>query len=64
MLFFPFLITDLHFLISTVTAQFFNPTKELAIPVGTITNKANAKIESEPLTAELKIRKFSKYLCS
>ena len=33
-------------------AQVFNPTAELAIPTGTLTNEANAETETYPLTAE------------
>ena len=51
---------DLHFIILAVNAQIFNPTAELAIPTGTPTNEANAAIETQQLTAEMKIRKCSK----
>ena len=37
-----------------------NPTTKLAIPTGIPTNKGNAKIETEPLTAEMKIRKCAR----
>ena len=39
--------------------QNFIPTEELVIPTGTQTNKANAKIETQPVTVETKIRKCS-----
>ena len=45
--------------------QIFNPTAELAILRGTQTNEENAKIETQPVTIETKISKFStefKYL--
>ena len=51
-----FLIIDLYYLIPTVIAQIFNPTAELAIPTGTSTNEANAEIETQPLTAEIKTK--------
>ena len=54
-----FLIFDLYILISAVIAQIFIPTTELAIPTGTPTNEVNAEIETQPLTAEMKIRKRS-----
>ena len=43
-----------RFLWLWVIAQIFNPTAELAIPTGTLTNEANAEIETLPLTAEMK----------
>ena len=33
-------------------AQIFIPTAELAIPTGIATNKANAEIETQPVTAK------------
>ena len=54
-----FLIIDLCILIPAVTAQIFNPSGECAIPT-TLTNEVNAGIETQPLTAETKIRKGSK----
>ena len=45
--------------------QIFNPTAELVIPIGTRNNEANAEIETQPVTVETKISKFStkfKYL--
>ena len=41
-----FLINDLYFLISAVTAQILNPSAELVIPTGTPNNEANAEIET------------------
>ena len=40
-------------------AQIFNPTAELVIPTGTQTNEANAEIERQPITVEVKIIKCS-----
>ena len=51
---------DLYFLILAWIAQVFNLTAELVMPTGTPTNEANSEIEIQPLTAEMKIRKFSK----
>ena len=50
-----FLITDYYFLITSAIAQNFNPTAELVIPIGIASNKANAEIETEPISAEPKI---------
>ena len=44
-------------LISTVNAQIFNPSAEIAISTGTPTNEANAGIENHTLKAESKTRK-------
>ena len=52
-----FLIIDLYFLIPAVIAQIFNPNAELVISIGIPTNEVNAEIETQPLTAEIKIRK-------
>ena len=41
-------------------AQIFNPNAKLVIPIGIPTNQANAEIETQPLTAEMKITKCSK----
>ena len=38
-------------------SQIFNPTGELLIPTETPTNGANAKIETQPLKAEIETRK-------
>ena len=46
-----FLVIDLYFLIPSDTAK---------IPTGIPTNEANAEIETQPLTAEIKIRKCLK----
>ena len=51
-----FLIIDLYFLIPAVIAQICNPTTELAISKVV----ANAKIETPPLTAEMKRKEYSK----
>ena len=40
-------------------AQIFDPNAELAMPTGTQTNEANTEIETEPLSAEMNIRKCS-----
>ena len=45
-----------------VIAQNFNSTAEFAIPTGTTANEANAKFETQPLTAKMKTRKSSKKL--
>ena len=52
-----FFIIDLYFLIPAVIAQIFIPTA--VIPTGTQTNKANAKIETQPVIVETKISKCS-----
>ena len=54
-----FLITDLYFLIPAVIVQIFISAAELAVSTGTLTNEANAEIETQPLIAETKT-KFSK----
>ena len=38
-------------------AQVFNPTAELVILTEILTNEANAEIETQPLTAGMKIKK-------
>ena len=60
LLFIFFLIIDLYLLIPAVIAQIFNPTANLTTPIGPPTNEANAEIETQPLTAEMKARKCSK----
>ena len=35
----------------------FNPTAEFAIPNKTLTNKSNAEIETQPLAADMNLRK-------
>ena len=54
-----FLITDLYFLIPAVIAQTFISAAELVVSTGTLTNEANAEIETQSLIAETKT-KFSK----
>ena len=39
--------------------QILIPTAELVIPTGIQTNGANAKIETQPVTVEVKMRKCS-----
>ena len=58
-LLFFFLIIDLYFLILVVIAQIFNHTAEIVSPKGIPSNKANAEIETQPLTAEGKISKLT-----
>ena len=55
-----FVMINLYFSFPAATAQIFNPTAELVIPIGVLTNEANAGIEIQPLTAEMKIRRSSK----
>ena len=45
-----FLVTDIYFLIAVI-AQIFIPNAKLSKSAGTPTNKANAEIEAQPLTA-------------
>ena len=59
MLLFVFLIIDLYFLIPAVITQIFNPIAELVIPTGISTKEAKAEMETHPVTAEIKISKFS-----
>ena len=54
-----FLINELYFLISAVTAQLLNPAAELVIPTGTPNNEANAETETHPLGVEMERRKCS-----
>ena len=42
-------------------AQIFIPTAEFAIPTGTLDNEAKADIQTQSLTAEMKIREYSKW---
>ena len=49
-----------QFLLATLFCQIFNPTEENIMPTETPTNEVKAEIEIKPLTAEIKIRKFSK----
>ena len=53
------MIIDLYFLIPAVVVQISNHTVEQAMPTGTQTNEANAKVETQPGTVETKISKFS-----
>ena len=46
---------NLYFLIPAVNAKIFYPTSGLALPTGTPSNEAKAKIETKPLRAETKI---------
>ena len=46
-------------LLPAVIAQIFIPTPELVMPTGTQTNKANVKMETQPVTVETKINKSS-----
>ena len=62
--FLSFLVTHLYFLISGMIVQIFTPTTELAIPTEAPSNEANAKIETQLLTAETKTRNCSKYFKS
>ena len=51
------LTVDLYRLIPAMITQIFDPTAECAIPTETLTNEANAEIETHPLTANTKTRK-------
>ena len=55
--FFFFLIVELYFLISVFIAQIFDPTGELALPIGILTKEA--EIETHPVTAEAKTSRCS-----
>ena len=48
-----FFISDCYVLIPAVIGQNFNPTEELAIPIGIPTKEAEAEIETHLVTAEL-----------
>ena len=50
------MIIDLYFLIPAVITQIFIVAAELVIPAGIPTNEANAEIETQPVTAEMKRR--------
>ena len=52
-----FLIIDLYFFIPEITAQIFLPTAELGLSTETPTNRANAEIKTQPMTAKTKTRK-------
>ena len=51
--FFFFLFIDLQFLVPAGTAQIFNPTAELVVPLGIPTNKAKAEMETHPVMCKL-----------
>ena len=51
---------DLYFLIPTVITLVFKPTAELVMLTGKPSNEANTEIETQPVTAEIKRRKYSK----
>ena len=55
-----FLDDRLIFFKSCSNCANFNPTAELVMPTGTPTDEPDAEIETQPVTAELKIRKCSK----
>ena len=55
-----FLILDFNFLIFAVTTQIFNPTAELAIPIGIPSNEAKAETETHSMREESKISHCSK----
>ena len=52
-----FFIIDLHFLISAVIAQIFNPIAELIIPIGIPTKEAKSEMEIHPGLVKSKIKK-------
>ena len=54
-----FLIIDLYFLIPGVTTQIFNPTLELAIPIGIPPKEAKAEMETYPVMIEIAINECS-----
>ena len=60
--FLSFSINDLQFLIPVVIEQTSIPTTEFAVPTGTPTTEANAKIEAQLLTAEIKYKNFQSNL--
>ena len=55
-----FLIIELYFSVPAVSVDIFNLTAELVIPIEIPTNEAKAEIETQPLTAETKIREYLK----
>ena len=59
MLFLFFLIIDLHFLITPIISQIFNPIAELVIPVGIPSKESKAKNEIHPVIVEAKIKNCS-----
>ena len=58
LLFFFFLIIDLHILIPAIITQISNPTAELVIPTGIPTAESKAEIETQSLKVEAKISKY------
>ena len=58
-LFLFFLFINLCFLIPAVITQVINPVAELVIPIGPPTKKANTKMETNPVIAEIKISECS-----
>ena len=56
---FVFLIIDLHFLLSAVITQIFNPTTELAIPTVIPTTEPKSETETQPVKVEARISKCS-----
>ena len=52
-----FFIIDLHFLISAVIAQIFNPIAELIIPIGIPTKETKSEMEIHPGLVKSKIKK-------
>ena len=62
MLFPVFLRIALYILIPKVIAQIFNSTAKFIMPTETETNESKPEIETQKLTAEMKIRKYSKEL--
>ena len=50
MLFFFFLIIDVHFLTPAVITQIFNPVAELVIQIGIRTKKPKVEMKTNPLT--------------
>ena len=53
-----FLLINLYFLIPAVIAQILIPTAKLVIPTGTPADEENPEIEAQPLTAEMKRKKY------
>ena len=54
-----FLIIDLYFLIPAVITQIFNPIVKFAIPIGILTKKAKAGMETHPVIVEITISEWS-----
>ena len=53
-----FFLVDSYFQISAVAAQIFNPSAELGMSIGILSNEAKPEIETHPVTAEAKINKY------